>query len=71
MTFAPINDSVPGADCLLDQYGAQAIATFLKRLLFSSYITHVEEKHLQIIKQSQLKNTATTDQMSEQSNHVA
>jgi hypothetical protein len=41
-------------DCLLNQYRAQSIATFLKQLtsVFSSYRTHVGKKHTQIIKQS-------------------
>jgi hypothetical protein len=42
MTSASIDDLVLvlGSDCLLDQYGSQPIATFLKQLTFN-YIIHV------------------------------
>jgi hypothetical protein len=42
------------SDCLLNQYRAQSIATFLKQLtsVFSSYRTHVGKKYTQIIIQS-------------------
>jgi hypothetical protein len=51
---------VLGSGSLLDQYGTQRIATFLKWLtsLFPSYITHVGKKKVYANNQSHMENIA-------------